>query len=188
MNKVENIQESKLLTIGLEKLRDDLGQKQKKGLPFIMTSVILWLLITIVTVLDLPLHTANILVFCCSCPLMPVSWMIGKLMKVDIFSKENPLGNLGFLFTCNQMIYLLIVMWVFREVPEKMIMVYAMVFGAHLLPFSWIYKSKGYMFFSIFLPIMALFLGTTFSSTILATTFVIFEIAFTIVLYVENRT
>lgn len=85
--------------------------------------------------------------FCCSCPLLPISWSIGKIMKVDIFDKSNPLGSVGFLFTCNQFLYLLIVMWVFRAVPDKMVMVYAMVFGAHLLPYSWLYRSVGLSYF-----------------------------------------
>ena len=124
----------------MNELRKEIAIQQKKGLPFIMTSVIIWLLILLVSILDINMNMKNLLVFCCSCPLLPLSWIIGKLIKVDIFSKENPLGQLGFIFTLNQMIYLLIVMWVFSAVPEKMIMVYAMVFGAHLFPYSWLYK------------------------------------------------
>lgn len=36
----------------LEELRNDIIVKQKKGLPFITTSVIIWILITIVTCLN----------------------------------------------------------------------------------------------------------------------------------------
>ena len=131
----------------LEELRNDLIIKQKKGLPFICASVVIWFLILIVLILDLPQDRKNMLVFCCSCPLMPISWLIGKLLKVDIFDKSNSLSNLGFLFTCNQFLYLLIVMWVFSAVSDKMVMVYAMVFGAHLLPYSWLYKSISYRVF-----------------------------------------
>ena len=173
--------------MNLEELRDDICEKQKKGLPFIIASVIIWTLIMIVTLLDLTMNTKNFLVFCCSCPLMPIAWMIGKMMKVDIFSKENPLGNLGFIFTCNQLIYLLIVMWVFNAVPDKMIMVYAMVFGAHLLPYSWLYKSNGYKIFSIILPIVALIFGNLFSSTTLAISFAILEIIFSCILFWELK-
>ena len=114
--------------MNLEELRNDITLKQKKGLPFICASVVIWFLIMIVVVLDLPQQQENVLVFCCSCPLMPIAWLIGKLLKVDIFEKSNPLGNVGFLFTCNQFLYLLIVMWIFSAVPDKMVMVYAMVF------------------------------------------------------------
>ena len=32
---------------------------------------------------------------------------------------------------------------------EKMLMVLAMIFGGHLLPFGWLYKSKSYMYLSL---------------------------------------
>jgi hypothetical protein len=171
--------------MNLEELRNDITLKQKKGLPFICASVVIWFLIMIVVVLDLPQQQENVLVFCCSCPLMPIAWLIGKLLKVDIFEKSNPLGNVGFLFTCNQFLYLLIVMWIFSAVPDKMVMVYAMVFGAHLLPYSWLYQSISYRVFSIVIPVVSLVLGCMFSALIVAATLLITEIIFVILLFAE---
>ncbi|SEJ36063.1 DUF7010 family protein [Sharpea azabuensis] len=171
--------------MSLEKLRNDIIIKQKKGMPFIIASVVIWLLITIVASIDISIGLKNIFVFCCSVPLLPLSWMIGKKIGVNIFSKENELGNLGFLFTMNQILYLLIVMWVFNVVPNKMIMVYAMVFGAHLLPYSWLYKSKAYKIFSIIIPICALVLGNLFSGFVVAGALTITEFIFVIVLQKE---
>ena len=171
--------------MNLEELRNDITLKQKKGLPFICASVVIWFLIMIVVVLDLPQQQENVLVFCCSCPLMPIAWLIGKLLKVDIFEKSNPLGNVGFLFTCNQFLYLLIVMWIFSAVPDKMVMVYAMVFGAHLLPYSWLYQSISYRVFSIVIPVVSLVLGCMFSALIVAATLLITEIIFVILVFAE---
>ena len=171
--------------MNLEELRNDITFKQKKGLPFICASVVIWSLILIVVALDLPQQQENMLVFCCSCPLMPIAWLIGKLLKVDIFEKSNPLGNVGFLFTCNQFLYLLIVMWVFSAVPDKMVMVYAMVFGAHLLPYSWLYKSISYRIFSIIIPVVSLMLGCMFSALAVAITLLIIEIVFAVALFIE---
>lgn len=170
----------------MNELRKEIAIQQKKGLPFIMTSVIIWLLILLVSILDINMNMKNLLVFCCSCPLLPLSWIIGKLIKVDIFSKENPLGQLGFIFTLNQMIYLLIVMWVFSAVPEKMIMVYAMVFGAHLFPYSWLYKSKGYTVVAISIPVISLILGCTLNGTTVAAACII-EVVFACVLHMELK-
>ena len=173
--------------MSLDELRNDIAIKQKKGLPFICASVVIWLLILIVILLDLPQYTENLLVFCCSCPLMPIALAIGKVLKVDIFDKSNPLGNVGFLFTCNQFLYLLIVMWVFRAVPDKMVMVYAMVFGAHLLPYSWLYKSVSYRVFAIVLPIVSLIIGCMFSAFFVAVTLFVAECIFVMVLFAELR-
>ena len=171
----------------LETLRDDIARKQKKGLPFIGASIVLWLLILIVISLDLPQDKENLFVFFCSCPLMPVAWILGKGLKVDIFDKSNPLMNVGFLFTCNQFLYLLIVMWVFRAVPDKMVMVYAMVFGAHLLPYSWLYKSLSYRIFAIVIPVTSLIVGCIFSAFSVAVTMLVIEIIFVIALWAEVR-
>ena len=168
--------------MSLDELRNDIIIKQKKGLPFILTSVVIWLLITVVAALDINIAMKNILVFCCSMPMLPLSWLIGKKIGVDIFSKDNELGNLGFLFTMNQILYLLIVIWVFNAVPDKMIMVYAMVFGAHLLPYSWLYKSKAYRVFAIIIPVLSLVLGNLFGGFVVAGTAVAVEIAFVFIL------
>ena len=117
----------------VDELRKEIAIQQKKGLPFIMASVIIWLLIVLVSIL-------------------------------------------------NQMIYLLIVMWVFSAVPEKMIMVYAMVFGAHLLPYSWLYKSKAYRVFAIIIPVLSLVLGNLFGGFVVAGTAAAVEIAFVFIL------
>lgn len=171
--------------ISVDELIKDISMKQKKGIPFIVASVVIWILILIVILLDLPLEKEGMLVFCCSCPLMPIAYICGKIIKVDIFDKSNQLGKLGFLFTCNQFLYLLIVMWVYRAVPEKMVMVYAMVFGAHLLPYSWLYKSLSYRVFAIIIPIVSLILGCMFSSVIIATTMIALEIIFCVCLISE---
>lgn len=173
--------------MSLEELRDDIIMKQKKGIPFIGASIIIWLLITIVVTFHLPIQSMNILIFCCSCPLMPIAWVIGKRLHVNIFDKSNPLGQLGFLFTLNQLIYLLIVMWVFNAVPEKMIMVYAMVFGGHLFPYSWLYKSNSYKIFAIIIPFLSLYLGIVFSPVALASAMVLIEIIFVAILFREMK-
>ena len=173
--------------MNLEELRDSIVIEQKKGLPFIMTSVVIWSLITIVSLLDIPVMTGNLLVFCCAAPLLPLSFLIGKILKVDIFSKENPLSRLGLLFTLNQLLYLLIVMWVYRAVPEKMVMVYAMVFGAHLFPYSWLYKSKAYMVFAIAIPILSLILGMMFSGLAVAIALTGIELIFVLILFQELK-
>lgn len=187
MNKIEKAQISENDKSSLEKLREDLSIKQKSGLPFIIASVVIWTLILIICSLNLKISVRNMLVFCCSCPLMPIAMLSGKLLKIDIFDKENPLGKLGFLFTLNQMIYLLIVMWAFAAYPEKMVMIYAMVFGAHLLPYSWLYKEKFYLIAAIVLPIAALILEHLFSTQIMTIFMVVFEFIFALSLWLSSK-
>ena len=171
----------------IDALRDDIALRQKKGLPYIIGSVVIWILIAVVCSLDIPVMTRNMLVFCCSCPLLPIAWLAGKALKIDIFGKENPLGNLGFIFTMNQMLYLLIVMWVYAAVPEKMVMVYAMVFGAHLLPYSWLYRSRTYLIYAVAVPFISLIVGIYWNALWLSCLMILLELVFVIILAAEVR-
>ena len=85
------------------------------------------------------------------------------------------------------MLYLLIAMWVFSALPEKMLMVYAMIFGAHLMPYSWLYQSRSYMLLSILIPILALLVGLTQTPAVLAGMMLGIEVVFSLALVWENK-
>jgi len=173
--------------MNLEELRLDCSIKQKKGLHFILASIIIWCAVWIIHLTSLPILTKNLFTFCCTAPLIPLAYMISKAIKVDFTNKENPLTNLGVLFFLNQMLYLLIAMWIYQEVPEKMLMVLAMIFGAHLMPYGWLYKSKTYIGMSVFIPIVVLIIGLNFKPHIIAVIMILFEIVFSLLLMIEIK-
>ena len=102
-------------------------------------------------------------------------------------NKKNPLTVLGVLFSVNQMLYLLIAMWIYSTIPEKMLMVIAMIFGAHLMPYSWLYKSRSYFALLIIIPVVALIVGLKFEPFILAIVMILFEVLFSILLICEIK-
>ena len=171
----------------LNELIKDCARRQKKGLHFILTSILIWAMICAVHLTDMPIDTKNLITFCCSAVLFPLAWMLSKVLKIDFEGKGNPLTKAGILFSINQMLYILIVMWVYAAVPEKMVMVYAMVFGAHLMPFSWLYNSRSYMVFSIVVPILSLIVGLIYPPAVLATLMIVIEAVFSFCLFRECR-
>ena len=173
--------------MSLEELKKDCSKKQKKGIHFIIASIIIWSMFLIVQITNLPILTKNLLTFCCTGPILPISFLISKILKIQFQDKSNPLNKLGILFSVNQMIYLLIAMWIYHTMPDKMLMVIAMIFGAHLLPYSWLYNSKTYMVLSIIIPILSLIVGLNFANYILATMMIVIEIIFSILLAFENK-
>ena len=174
-------------TLVLEELRTDAIIKSKKGLHFIIASVFIWAAILAIHLLPLPILTKNMFTFCCSAPLVPLAYGISKLIGVDFQNRENPLTKLGILFALNQMLYILIVMWVYAAEPEKMLMVYAMVFGAHLLPFGWLYRSKAYYVLSIVIPFGVLILGLYFVPAVIAGVMLVTEVGFCCLLWREVK-
>lgn len=173
--------------MNLEELRTDCAIKQKKGIHFISASVLIWCFVLVIQLLDVPVLTKNLLTFCCTAPLLPLAFLISRIFKIQFRDKTNPLNDLGVLFSVNQMLYLLIAMWVYPTVPDKMLMVIAMIFGAHLLPYAWLYQSRIYLVMSVAIPIAALIIGCNFQNYILALMMIFFEITFTILLAAENR-
>jgi hypothetical protein len=173
--------------MNLLELRLDCAKKQKMGLHFIMASVFIWCVVLGIQLSDLPILTKNLFTFCSTAPLVPLAFLLSKVLKIDFQNKDNPLTNLGILFSVNQILYLLIAMWVYPTVPEKMLMVIAMIFGAHLMPYSWLYNSKAYMGFSVAIPIAALLVGLTFAPYVLAMMMIFVEITFCICLAFENN-
>lgn len=171
----------------LTELQKDCARRQKKGLHFIVTSIIIWTLILITYLTDMTIEQKNLVTFCCSAILFPIAWGLSKALKIDFEGKGNPLTKAGIIFSVNQMLYILIAMWVYAAVPSKMLMVYAMIFGAHLMPFSWLYQSKSYMFFSIVVPILSLSIGLLYPPYVLAAIMIVTEAVFSLCLIRECK-
>lgn len=100
----------------LDQYRLDCAQKQKRGLHFILASVVIWCAMTVIYFSGLPI-----------------------------------------------------------------------IFGAHLMPFSWLYRSKVYFVLSIIIPFFALIIGLNFDPAILSMSMVGVEIIFCVLLSIENR-
>lgn len=175
------------LISALQELRADNIEKQKKGVHFILASIIIWGAVWGIHMSSLPILTKNLYTFFCSAPLVPLAFLISKLIGVDFQNKENPLSNLGLLFSLNQMLYILIAMWVYAAVPDKMLMVYAMIFGAHLLPYGWLYQSKVYYIFSVVVPITVLLIGLHCPAATIAAVMLAIEIVFALCLVIEYK-
>ena len=173
--------------MNLEQLKLDCAIKQKKGLHFILASILIWTLVTIIHLTQLPILTKNLLTFSATAPLVPLAFFISKLIKVNFTDKTNPLNQLGIIFSLNQMLYLLIAMWVYPTVPDKLVMIIAMIFGAHLLPYAWLYQSRIYAIMSILIPFIALYVGVNFDVYVLSGLMIICEIIFSFILSIEVK-
>ncbi len=172
----------------LKKLKEENATSQKKGLPFMMASVLIWTIILIIRLLDMKTGAMNLATFCCSVLLLPLAFVFSKVLKADIFKKmENPIAKLGFLATLNQMLYIVIVMWAYSDCPQAMLMIYAMVFGAHLLPFGWLYDTKSYTVVSIVETIAAMVINLVFGAVAMAAFMIVMQIILSIVLFTDVR-
>lgn len=75
--------------MNLEELKIDCSVKQKKGIHFISASIIIWILLLIVQLFNVPILTKNLLTFCCTAPLVPLAFLMSKILKVQFKDKTN---------------------------------------------------------------------------------------------------
>jgi len=144
----------------MDTIRSDLALRTKRGLHFIIASIVIWTGVLVVWLLPVQnILTRNLLTFFCTAPLMPLAYAIARIIKAEFSPKDNPLNNLGILFSVNQFLYILIAMWAYASAPTNMVMILAMIFGAHLLPFGWLYQSGAYYIMSIIVPLAMLIIG-----------------------------
>ncbi len=171
--------------------RLDLARKNKKGISFILASVVLWTGILVIWLLPLAnVVTRNFLTFFCAAPLLPIAFFVSKLIKAEFSVKDNPLNNLGILFSTNQFLYILIAMWAYAAAPQRMVMIFAMIFGAHLLPFAWLYQSRAYLVMAIVIPMVSLVVGVNLSEDhifVIPALMLFLEMIFSVWLAWENK-
>ena len=175
----------------MDEARSDLAKRTKRGMHFIAASVVLWTGVLVVWLLPSEnILTRNLLTFFCTAPLMPLAFLFSKLLRAEFSAKDNSLNNLGILFSVNQMLYILIAMWAYAAAPASMVMILAIIFGAHLLPFAWLYQSRAYLVMSIIVPISMLAVGYNLPEEkvfILAGIMICLEIIFAVWLGAEVR-
>ncbi len=172
----------------LDELRIDFAKRSKRGLHFIIASVIIWCAVLVVWLLPIEnILTKNLLTFCFTTPLVPFSYMISKIIKAEFSINDNPLNKLGLLFSFNQFLYILIAMWIYPTIPGKMVMVLAVIFGAHLLPYGWLYQSKAYLVMSVFISFTMIIIGIMFNAVIVSMVMILYEIIFSLWLMLENK-
>ena len=171
----------------IDELRSRFIITQKRGLHFIIPSVIIWTTILVLQFVIGDISIRNIAVFGSSAMLLPLSFITSKILGIEFSDKENPLSKPGFLFTMNQMLYLTIVMWACSADPEAMVMIYAIVFAAHLFPFGWLYRSKAYSVISVSGTLAALFSGIFGGAAVTASVMTICELILVVWLITENK-
>ena len=176
------------LSTDYRELKTEAMKLQKKGLPFMLTSVVIWTAITIVRTLPVDIMTKNLYTFYCTSFLMPGAVIFSLITGAKIFFKfQNPFNKLGLLNTMNQMLYLLIVMWSFSQKPEAMLMLFAMVFGAHLLPFSWLYESKTYLVMSLVTTIGSMLISIFLPEVYVGIFMIVCQIVMSALLLIECK-
>ena len=161
--------------------KKDYAASQKCGAHFISASLIIWIFICAVNLINLTQYYKNVLSLYSSALLVPLALLFSKIYKIKFSDKDNPLNSAGLFFALNQMIYLLAVILVWMIKPEQMITAYAIVVGAHFLPYSWLYDSLTYKLVAILVPVLTFLLALAHMVIFIPMLMIVFDVIMLVV-------
>lgn len=125
-------------------LKTELQLKARKGIDFITAATVVWLLIYGIWSLENPAFSKSIFTFMIGAILLPLAFGFSKLFKTQWKIEGNPLQPLGLWLNFAQLIYFPFLFFLLFNHPEYFIMGYAIITGAHLFPYAWLYGEIGY--------------------------------------------
>lgn len=125
-------------------LKTELQLKAKNGIDFITAAGIVWFLIYIIWNLEHTAFNKSVFTFMVGAVLLPLAFVFSKVFKTQWKLKENPLQPLGLWLNFAQLIYFPFLFFLLMEDPDHFVMGYAIITGAHLFPYAWLYDEMGY--------------------------------------------
>jgi|SRR5690606_3189904 len=143
----------------LEKLKSEIQAQAKKGVDFIISGGILWLIIFIIWLQDFSSYNKSIFTLIIASLMLPLAFGLSKVLKTNWKIKNNPLQSLGLWLNFAQLIYFPILIFALIKYPDNFIMVYAIITGAHLFPYAWLYDENGYAITAILISVGALIIA-----------------------------
>ncbi|MCE7053872.1 hypothetical protein LZF95_04215 [Algoriphagus sp. AGSA1] len=129
----------------IQLLRTKLSIESKNGMDFTVSASLVWALLGIVWYTSPKSDFINsVLSFYIGFCTLPLAFGLSKIFKTNWKLEGNPLKPLGLWFNFAQLFYFPLLFVFLKHMPEYFIMAYAIITGAHLFPFSWLYKNPYY--------------------------------------------
>ena len=141
-----------------------------------MAGAVYFLILALLRAL-VPVRTVQLIWVLGLCVIFPAGVLLGRVLGIHVISRGNPLGTLGGLIAATQVFYLPVFIAVYQFRPSLLPLTIGLLGGAHFLPYTWLYNSRGYLFVALATGLSALILGGPFMASSL--TFVPLAIALT---------
>lgn len=130
--------------MNVSEAKQELSVRGKNGIAFLLSATVIWTLITVIFLLQIGLYGKNMFMLLSTALMFPCALLISKLIQADWKLDGNPLGNLGLVLNLAQFMYFPLVFWAFIQSPHHMVMVFAVITGAHFFPYGWFYNASAY--------------------------------------------
>ncbi|PID06642.1 MULTISPECIES: hypothetical protein [unclassified Sporosarcina] len=143
----------------IDEMRKDLSIKGRNGISFLLSASIIWLIITIIFMQSIEIAQKNIWMLFSTGLMFPLSVGVSYILKADWKFETNALGSLALYLNLAQIIYFPILFWSMLKSPHDAIMIFAIITGAHLFTYGWLYYAKPYYIAAPIIAVGMMFLG-----------------------------
>ena len=121
----------------LTELKKEIRLKAKGGVDFIFAATLVWMAVYFIWTLEYSAYNKSIFTFMIGAVLLPLALVLSKVLKTTWKIPDNPLQPLGLWLNFAQLIYFPFLIFVLLKSPDYFIMAYAIITGAHLIPYAW---------------------------------------------------
>jgi hypothetical protein len=128
----------------VELYRLELSTKAKNGVNFLLAATLVWLLIAGIWLLPYGAGFKSLLTFCAGTLVLPLAFLLGRLLGAAWTVPANPLQPLGLWLNLAQLFYFPILIFAYMRAPQQFLMVYGIITGAHFFPYAWLYLTRAY--------------------------------------------
>ncbi|PPK87386.1 hypothetical protein CLV84_0326 [Neolewinella xylanilytica] len=133
-----------MVTSTLAAYREDLIVRTKTGIEFMLAATLVWFGIALIWLTPYAAYDKSVLTFMVGAVMLPLALLLSKVMGTTWKLPDNPLQPLGLWLNFAQLFYFPILVFLLLRSPEYFIMGYAIITGAHLFPYAWLYDELGY--------------------------------------------
>jgi len=143
----------------INQLKNELSLEAKNGIDFIISASFIWGVIAFIWTLDFSILAKSIYTFYAGALMLPLAFLLSKVLKTNWKVKHNPLQPLGLWLNFAQLFYFPLLLFIFWKNPDYFVMAYVVITAAHFFPYAWYYDEKIYAILSGVISIGALVLA-----------------------------
>ena len=142
----------------LTELQDQIISSARRGYPILITGSAFFLVTASISQV-VPLRTLGLVWIFGMMVIFPTGVALGYVLKIKVMTRDNPLGTLGGLAAGVQAFFIPVFVVVYQFAPAYLPLVVGVLGGAHFVPYSWIYRSRAYLFVSLATAFASLVIG-----------------------------
>lgn len=149
----------------LSSLKNQISVESKNGIDFTISATLIWAIIAVIWATPMESYQKSIWVFMAGTPLLPLAFLLSKVLKTNWKISNNPLQSLGLWLNFAQLFYFPFLIFILSRMPEYFLMTYAIITGAHFFPYSWFFNTKCYAIFAGIISIGSMLAGSKLPTT-----------------------